>query len=397
MRLSKIHLHLLQIQLCMPIKHHLAERSYSENLLVKVITDSGVAGYGEGIARKYVTGETTETSLDFLQGRLIPEINGFRAHGPTDLLEKLPQLISEDKRVQAPAACCALELAILDAAGKTWAQPLAHLLGGADQPLIYSAIIPMMPHPSFHRLLLLIRKLEMPFVKLKVGNDRDLECLSLARELLGPKTDIRVDANGAWGAEEAEERIAAMKAYGISAVEQPVPKYDMEGLKRVAERVKLPVIADESLCVEHDAEQLAALGACQVFNLRLSKCGGILAALRLYEIGRSKGIASQLGCQVGETGVLAAAGRQLAASRKMLYLEGSYSNYLLKGDIVNEPVEFGSGGVAQPLAGHGLGVSVNEKKLQQLTVMQHQIQLQDRHQDRVTQRREAPRAHTAVP
>ena len=375
MRLTKINLYLLQIQLCMPIKHHLAERTHSENLVVKVVTDSGVVGYGEGIARKYVTGETTESSLVFLQDQLVPKINGFQVYSPADLLEALPQLFSVEKRVQSPAACCALELAILDAAGKSWGRSLAHLLGGADQPLVYSAVMPMMAHPSFHRLLSLIRKLEMPFVKLKVGNDRDLECLSVVREFLGPKVDLRVDANGAWDAEKAEERIAAMKDYGISAVEQPVPKDDIKGLRRVVERVGLPVIADESLCVEQDAEHLAALGACQVFNLRLSKCGGILAALRLYEIGRKKRIAAQLGCQVGETGILAAAGRQLAASRRMLYLEGSYSNYLLKEDIVDEPVEFGSGGVAQPLAGPGLGVSVDDGALQRLSVICHVIRL----------------------
>ena len=391
MRLTKIQLYLLQIQLCMPIKHHLAERTHSENLVVKVVTDSGVAGYGEGIARKYVTGETMESSLVFLQDQLIPKINGFQVDSPADLLEALPQLFLEDRRVQAPGACCALELAILDAAGKAWGQSLAHLLGGADQPLVYSAVIPMMPQPSFLRLLSLIRKVEMPFVKLKVGNDRDLECLSVAREILGPEVDIRVDANGAWDAEQAEERIAAMKPYGISAVEQPVPKEDIKGLKQVAERVKLPVIADESLCIEQDAENLAALGACHIFNLRLSKCGGILAARRLYEIGRNRGIDAQLGCQVGETGILAAAGRQLAASRKMLYLEGSYSNYLLKEDIVNEPVEFGSGGVAQPLTGDGLGISINEDTLQRLTVMHQEIKLQDLHGDAVKRRRQENR------
>ena len=158
----------------MPIKHYLAERTHSENLVVKVFTDSGVTGYGEGIAREYVTGETTEASLGFLRDRLVPEINGFQAHTPADLLQKLSLFNSEEKRNQSPAACCALELAILDAAGKTWSLPLAHLLGEAKQPLVYSAVIPMMNHPSFFRLLSLIRNLEMSFVKLKVGNQRDL-------------------------------------------------------------------------------------------------------------------------------------------------------------------------------------------------------------------------------
>ena len=375
MWLKKIDLYLLQIQLCMPIKHYLAERTHSENLVVKVVTDSGVVGFGEGIARQYVTGEVMEASLRFLQDHLIPELNGFHPSGPSDLIEALTELLSEDNRAQAPAACCALELAILDAAGKTWSQSVAQMLGGGDQPLIYSAVIPMMSPPSFHRLLHLIRDMEMSFVKIKVGNERDTEVLSLAREILGHEVDLRVDANGAWSSEEAQKRIAAMMAYGISAVEQPVPKEDIQGLKRLSEQVEIPIIADESLCLERDAKKLTSLDACQVFNLRLSKCGGILAANRLYEIARKKEIAAQLGCQVGETGILSAAGRQLASSRKLLYLEGSYSSYLLQDDIVNEPVEFGPGGVAQPLAGHGLGVSVNEETLQRLAVMHEEIRL----------------------
>ena len=375
MWLKKIDLYLLQIQLCMPIKHYLAERTHSENLVVKVVTDSGVVGFGEGIARQYVTGEVMESSLRFLQDHLLPQLNGFHPSGPPDLIEALAELLSEDNRAQAPAACCALELAILDAAGKTWSQSVAQMLGGGDQPLIYSAVIPMMSPPSFHRLLHLIRDMEMSFVKIKVGNERDTEVLSLAREILGHEVDLRVDANGAWSSEEAQKRIAAMMAYGISAVEQPVPKEDIQGLKRVSELVEIPIIADESLCLESDAKKLTSLDACQVFNLRLSKCGGILAANRLYEIGRKKATAAQLGCQVGETGILSAAGRQLASSRKLLYLEGSYSSYLLQDDIVNEPVEFGPGGVAQPLAGHGLGVSVNEETLQRLAVMHEEIRL----------------------
>ena len=375
MWLKKIDLYLLQIQLCMPIKHYLADRTHSENLVVKVVTDAGVVGFGEGIARQYVTGEVMEASLRFLQDHLLPQLNGFHPSGPSDLIEALAELLSEDNRAQAPAACCALELAILDAAGKTWSQSVTQMLGGGDQPLIYSAVIPMMSPPSFHRLLHLIRDMEMSFVKIKVGNKRDTEVLSLAREILGHEVDLRVDANGAWSSEEAQKRIEAMMAYGISAVEQPVPKEDIQGLKRLSEQVEIPIIADESLCLERDAENLASQDACQVFNLRLSKCGGILAANRLYEIGRKKAIAAQLGCQVGETGILSAAGRQLASSRKLLYLEGSYSSYLLQDDIVNEPVEFGPGGVAQPLAGHGLGVSVNEETLQRLAVMHEEIRL----------------------
>ena len=111
MWLKKIDLYLLQIQLCMPIKHHLAERTHSENLVVKVVTDSGVVGFGEGIARQYVTGEVMEASLRFLQDHLIPELNGFHPSGPPDLIEALAELLSEGQssssagRVLRPGTC----------------------------------------------------------------------------------------------------------------------------------------------------------------------------------------------------------------------------------------------------------------------------------------------------
>jgi muconate cycloisomerase len=312
--------------------------------------------------------------MDFILVAL-PKIDGLHPRGPTDLLSTLTELFSERQRAQAPAACCALELAILDAAGKTWGQPVAQFFGGQRLPLIYSAVIPMLSQLGFNRLLEVIRDMQMSFVKIKVGDERDLQVLSRVRETLGHQVNLRVDANGAWSPDEAKERIDAMMPYGIAAVEQPVPKEDLPGLKRVADVVDIPVIADESLCLEHDAKDLASSGACQVFNLRLSKCGGIIAAARMYEIGQKEGIAAQLGCQVGETGILSAAGRQFAASRKLVYLEGSYSNYILKEDIVNEHVEFGPGGMAQPLKGNGLGVSVKEEALQRLAVMDEEIQL----------------------
>ena len=375
MRLKQIDLYLLQIQLRVPFKHSLACRTFTENLVVKVTTNNGAVGYGEGIPRLYVTGETAEAGLSFLQNYLIPRINGFQVTDPAELAEALSVLAPVEKRLRTPAAYCALELAIFDAAGKSWGQPVADLLGGAHEPLIYSTVIPMLTRPIFKLALHVFRDLQMSFVKIKVGRKDDLGPLALARQVLGEQVDLRVDANGAWSAEEAEERIAAMMSYGISAVEQPVAKNDIQGLKRLAECAPVPVIADESLCTERDAKLLASLGACQVFNIRLSKCGGLLTSARIYEIGHRKGITLQLGCQVGETGLLAAAGRHFAASHELLYLEGSYSKYLLREEIVNEPVEFGPGGVAQLQNCPGLGVTVDEKALQRLSVMHQAVRL----------------------
>jgi muconate cycloisomerase len=140
----------------------------------------------------------------------------------------------------------------------------------------------------------------MRFVKLKVGTDDDLSTLRLVRDELGGDVDIRVDANSAWTPSEAIARLREMEPYGISAVEQPVAKADFAGLKQVSEAVRIPVIADESLCNEEDARRLIDLKACGIFNLRLSKCGGPGAATRISRMAEAAGIRCQVGCHVGE-------------------------------------------------------------------------------------------------
>ena len=101
-----------------------------------------------------------------------------------------------------------------------------------------------------------------------------------------------------------------------------------------------------------------------MFNIRLSKCGGLLASLEIAELARQSGISYQLGCQVGETGILSAAGRHFASCvDDVKYLEGSYAKFLLAEDIVAEDISLGYGGFVRPLTGTGLGVTVNEKVL----------------------------------
>jgi muconate cycloisomerase len=229
----------------------------------------------------------------------------------------------------------------------------------------------MSPEKMAH-LLHLVKMNRMRFVKLKVGTDSDLETLRLAREILGPEVDIRVDANSAWTPAEAIDRLQAMAPYHLSAVEQPVAKTDFDGLRRVSEAVRIPVIADESLCHEDDARRLIELKACRIFNIRLSKCGGLTAATRIRRLAEAAGILCQLGCHVGETSILSAAGRHFALTVPHLsYAEGSFSPYLLVRDVVSQPVVFNGGGLADALPGPGLGIEVLSSALDGLAVARY--------------------------
>ena len=353
-----------------PFKHKLATHTGSDNLVVRVSSDRGVTGFGEGIPRDFVTGETLEDSLGFLRETLVPLVLDLPAISPANLFASLGLLQEKSGAEASPAAFCALETALLDAAGHTWGKSLTDIFGprGEDR-VTYSAVLPLTAGPQLAQFLELVRAQGMGFVKLKVGEDNDLETLAQARSVLGEEVDLRVDANGAWSASEAIARIREMSRFRLSAVEQPVAKDDVPGLRQVQEAVDIPIMADESVCTAADAQKLIDLKACRMFNLRLSKMGGITTARRIKAAAEAAGIRCQLGCHVGETSILAAAGRHFAFTQGSLaFLEGSFAPFLLTRDPVAEPVAFGRGGVGLPLTGPGLGITVKEEVLDEMAV-----------------------------
>lgn len=367
MLIQKLDIWHLNLKFRYPFKHKLATHASSDNLVVRLTTDHGVCGYGEGIPRDFVTGESLTASLAFLQEELGPALLGVEAASPDTLFAGLARL-QERPAGAFPGACCALETAFLDAAGRTWNRPLSDLLGyRKNGQVTYSAVLPLSAGPQLAQFLHLVRAQGLHHVKLKVGEENDLDTLALARQVLGEEVDLRVDANGAWSAAEAIARLRAMEPFRLSVVEQPVAKEDLEGLRQVREAVKVPIMADESLCTREDAQRLIDLKACQMFNLRLSKLGGLTAARRLKEMADAASIRCQLGCHVGETSILAAAGRHFALTQgDLVYVEGSFAPYLLTQDPVEESVVFGPGGVGLPLPGPGLGVEVLDEVLDEL-------------------------------
>jgi L-alanine-DL-glutamate epimerase-like enolase superfamily enzyme len=373
MIIQKLDIWHLKLGFQSPIKHNLATHMGSDNLVLRVTTADNVTGYGEGVPRTFVTGEVLDDSLSFIQEVLAPEILARRFHSPQALTIALEDLYHQMQAQRCPSAFCACEMALLDAAGRTWDLPLSALLGPTlRQSLVYSAVIPMMGPEQMLQIFHMVKMHHMRFIKLKVGTATDLETLRLVREHLGSEVDIRVDANSAWSPSEAIARLKEMEPYRISAVEQPVAKADFAGLKQVQEAVGIPVIADESLCTEEDARRLIDLKACQIFNIRLSKCGGLVAAARIGRMAEQAGILCQLGCHVGETSILSAAGRHFALTVPHLsYVEGSFSPYLLVRDVVAQPVVFNDGGMAYELPGPGLGIEVQKDTLDELAVFHH--------------------------
>jgi L-Ala-D/L-Glu epimerase len=359
--------------------HARAARRSSTNVYVRLFLDDGTVGFGEGVPREYVTGETVQSAVDALGDELAPALAGREVGNADDVPAVFEDALNGATGAAAGsgttsatgatvhlAARCALELAFLDACGRHFGRGVRTWLAPAEErDLSYDAVIPFAGPRTLAAVALAIRALGIATVKLKVGADLDgdLRALRLLRRVLGTDADVRVDANAAWTADEALAALERMRRYAISAVEQPLAAGDLEGHRRVTAAVPETVIVDESLRTVDEAETLARERGCDAFNIRVSKCGGLLSSRRIARIAADHGLDCVVGAQVGESGLLSAAGRHLATSIRPRYLEGSAGRLLLRQDLTRENVLPGRRGRARPFGGPGLGMTVDEDVL----------------------------------
>ena len=372
------------------VRHASFERSVSENLVVRVTLSDGVIGYGEGVPRSYVTGETLETAFRALETQDWARIIG-RPSSFADVVERvkaltLPEIESDPRRMAGNAARCALELAVLDAYGRRfgesvgraieWARVEGLELFPSPQRVRYSGAITAESSRAERVSALKMRIYGFHQVKIKVGAEGQDDCRRLGRmrTILGRGMDIRLDANEAWSASELIDRVSPLLPVRPTALEQPVPHAQVGALTELRPRLGVPVMLDESLCGYPDAQAAINDRTADLLNVRLSKCGGIFPTLQIIGLARRSGLGIQLGCHPGETSLLSCAGRHLAGRVAGLrYVEGSYDRHILAANLTRADVTFGFGGRARPLLGPGLGIEVDPALLEAMTVHTREV------------------------
>ena len=372
------------------IKHASFERASSDNLIVRVTLRDGTVGHGEGLPRPYVTGETIDSTFASLVKldlpRTLEDVAGLESLVRRLVGFVLPEAQADPRGMAGNAARCALELALLDAFARRegrsvgeaipWMGSFGEMLNARPGPVRYSGAITAESPGKEIRSALKMRIYGFAQVKVKVGvpGQDDPARLARLRRILGRGMDIRIDANEAWSAGEVVERVRPLLPSRPSVLEQPVPHEEAEALATLRPMLGVPVMLDESLCGYPDAKRAVALGTADLLNVRLSKCGGIGPSLKIMDLARRSGLGVQLGCHPGETGLLSAAGRQVACRvRGIRFLEGSYDRHVLARNLIREDITFGYGGRARPLPGVGLGVNVDPDALAALTVAHREV------------------------
>ncbi len=373
-KIEKADIYALKIPFKMDFTHAMESRSFSDSLILK-IEGQRKKGFGEAIVRDYVSGGIGKGDLlknaKKIIARILEPLMG-KDISWEEGKEHLDSLALESYELPL---LCAVETALLDMFCNSSGEDIYGLLKKEPlkQAIRYGAILSMLSLSAAEHILDICKKVNIRSVRIKVGTDLDYneEILKLSREKLGWDFDLRVDANASWSLEIALESLKICRKYGIFMVEEPFGRHREEifFLLKDPESRDFQFVADESAVTVSDIETMVKNRSYHMINLRLSKNGGLLKVLKMAEIAEKGGLQYQIGCLVGETGILSASGRVAASILpKAVYVDGSYDNYLLSENITSENFSFGFGGVAEIIRGQGLGFTVDETRLGRLSI-----------------------------
>jgi muconate cycloisomerase len=371
-RITGFTLHATELPFKDPFKHSAAERASSYSVFLHCRLDDGTSGWGECLPREYVTGESRDGAVAMLERQVLPRLVGRRFETMEEVEGflrgcdgKAPQdWVSPE--VPQTAAWSAVDLALLDAYGHAFGVPaLAGERRVLPAALRYSGALSSTGGWSLVKSALKQRLFGIRAVKLKVEREGGEATARTARRVLGPGVDLRADANMAWTVDEAITAMRAMSRHGVRSFEQPLPADDLAGAARLVAETGLGVMADESLWDRASLQRLVAERACTAVNVRISKCGGLVAALARCREALAAGLSVQIGCQVGESSLLSAAHLMLLQSvQRVSYAEGCFGRFLLREDPARPLLQFGYGGRPPvPPDGAGLGVRVDAHAL----------------------------------
>jgi o-succinylbenzoate synthase len=332
-----------------------------EGVLLRLVAAGGLEGLGEASPVPAFGGGTLDDVLRMI-AIIAPRLIGRDLSEADELLTKLDYTLPG-----VAAAACALDTAICDLRAQAAGVPLAALLGGdAARSVLVNATIGA-PEPA-DAALSARRAAEAGFksVKLKVSitrsHDAELGRIAAVRQALGPSIRLRLDANGAWGVEEAIAFIRAAERFELELVEQPVRPDDLAGMARVRAAVATPIAADESVAGPEQAHHVIDAGAADVLVVKPILAGGLRRAREVIALAQAAGLQALVTSTI-DSGIGVAAALHLAATLPAPALAcGLATGPLLAADLLAEPLVARDGFIVLPEA-PGLGVRLDERQI----------------------------------
>jgi O-succinylbenzoate synthase len=211
-------------------------------------------------------------------------------------------------------------------------------------------------------------------IKLKIKPGWDVEPVRAVRERFG-NVPLQVDANTAYSLSDAGH-LAELDEFDLLLIEQPIPEDQVLAHAKLARLLRTPVCLDESIHSLQAAADAIELGACAIINIKPGRVGGYLEERRIHDLCAEHSIPVWMGGML-ETGI-GRAGNVAMAAMHYFKLPGdtSASDRYYHEDIT-EPFVLHEGRLEVP-TGPGLGVRVDEERLQEVTTSVELVRAKDR-------------------
>src|SRR6056297_406908 len=348
-----------------PLKkpYHLSEfngvQSMTTPIIIKIITDDGIEGYGECDPQPLFTGESAGSVLSMIETYYAPNLIGKDPANLHEINKIMDGLVTGMPLSKAP-----IDIACYDIWGKSLGLPVYSLLGGLMREEIN--IMGAVGRDTVENNLMDIREMlrkDYSSVMIKVGSknvEEDILRVCAINEALEGKFRLIPDASQGWTVSQALSFARGVEGCNIAYFEQPVASWDIEGSRRVKREADLPVSADESLFSIYDAKRLIETQAVDAFSIKVNKHGGITNAKKIMEMAEGFGIPCLMNSML-EEGIAQAASLQLGISGGLLVESGHayFSPLRLEEDITSFSEQI-DGGIVRTSARSGLGIEVYE-------------------------------------
>lgn len=347
--------------------HHLSMTVMKKQtmVIIRLHCSDGIEGLGEsttigGLSYGEESPESIKINIDTYFTPLLLGKDATNIHAAMLLLDK--------NIVANRIAKSGIETALLDAQGKRLGVPVSTLLGGAitnSLPVLWTLASGKTETDIEEAQHLLAIDRHNTF-KLKIGYQEPSTSIGhvvAIKKALGDRAKVTVDVNQAWDESTAKQSIAKLQDAGIDLIEQPIAKENFEGLARLTQMFRIPIMADEAQADLSDAFKLAKMRACDVFALKIAKSGGLYNILKTAAIAEASDISLYGGTLLEGTIGSVASAHVFSTLHKMSWGTELFGPLLLTDDIVKTKVDFSNSSLKIP-QGAGLGLELDEDKLE---------------------------------
>lgn len=362
LQITSIKIYKLAIPLKEPFVISLGTQFNADNVLVIIRTNEGISGFGECSPYMSINGESMDTCYIVAQ-YLATALKGKNPLAIEDCVTAMDKVIYGNTSIKS-----AFDIALYDIAAKHSNMPLYQFLGGTKNKVITTDMTVGIGSPEkMANDALRFKEAGFPAVKVKLGQttELDVERIKAIRKAVGNELPLRIDANQGWTVDTAITTLQALAPYNIEHCEEPIARWNFMELPKVRNASPIKIMADESCCTHHDAERLATLNACDYFNIKLGKSGGIFNALKIAEAGNKHNIKMQVGSFM-ESRLATSAFVHFAFSNNAIVHFDLDTPLMMAEDPVENGLQYLANGVVEIDDTPGIGASIDAAYLKKL-------------------------------